>query len=65
MISLKWFCLKIRFCEDICEISDSAQANTARSRKLKCLQIQNWLTLRGVGLSFAGNNFVYAGLSLL
>ena len=47
---LKWFCLKIRFCEDICEISDSAQANTARSQKLKCPQIQNWLILRGVGL---------------
>ena len=30
--------------------SDSAQANTARSGKLKSLQIQNWLTLRRVGL---------------
>ena len=26
----------------------TAQANTARSRQLKCLQIQNWLTRRGV-----------------
>ena len=43
---LKWFCLKIRFRKDIREISDSAQANTARSQKLKYLQIQNSLTLR-------------------
>ena len=28
---LKWFCFKIRFCEDIREKFDSAQANTARS----------------------------------
>ena len=41
--SLKWFCLKIRFREDICEISDSAPANTAQSRTL------HRLTLRGVG----------------
>ena len=47
--------IKIRFCEDIREISDSAQANTERSRKLKCLQIQNWLALRRVGLC-AGNH---------
>ena len=54
-------CLKICFREDIREISDSAQANTAQSRtprrltlrgvgKLKGPQIQNSLTLRGVGL---------------
>ena len=46
--------IKNSFCEDIREISDSAQANTERSRKLKCLQIQNWLALRRVGLC-AGN----------
>ena len=40
----KWFLLKIRFRGDIREISDSPQANTARS--------------------FAGINFVFAGLSL-
>ena len=28
----------------------AAQANTAHSWKLKCPQIQNWLTLREVGL---------------
>ena len=50
---LKWFCLEIRFREDICEICDSAQANTAQSRKFKCLQIQNWLTLHGVKLFFS------------
>ena len=31
----KWFCLKIRFREDIREISDSAQANTVQSRTLR------------------------------
>ena len=31
---------------------DSGQANTARSQKLKCPQIQNWLTLRRVKLIF-------------
>ena len=41
---LKWFFKKIRFRGDICEISVSAQANTAQS--------------------FAGNNFVFAGLAL-
>ena len=61
--------IKNSFCEDIREISDSAQANTERSRKLKCLQIQNWLALRRVGLC-AGNHcaetnffFVYFGKS--
>ena len=51
----KWFCLKIRFHVEIrlravlaCAESDSVQANTERSQKLKCPQIQNWLTLRGV-----------------
>ena len=33
-----------------CAESDSAQANTARSRQLKCPQIRNWLTLRRVRL---------------
>ena len=33
-----------------CTESDAAQANTARSWKFKCPQIQNWLTLCGVGL---------------
>ena len=41
---LKWFSVKIRFCEDIREISDSAQ----------CKPTQSWtprrLTLRGVEL---------------
>ena len=32
---LTWFCWKIRFREDICEISDSAQTNTARSQTLR------------------------------
>ena len=41
---LKWFCLKFRFREDIREIIDSAQANTAQSRTPRRL------TLRGVGL---------------
>ena len=36
-----------------CAESDSSQANTAHSRKLKCPQIQNWLTLRGVKLIFS------------
>ena len=45
---LKWFCLKVCFHGEICKKFDSAQANTAQSRKLKCSQIQNWLTLRGV-----------------
>ena len=30
------------------EISDSAQAITARSQKITLVEIQNWLTLRGV-----------------
>ena len=37
--------LKIRFCGYIREISDSAQAITARSQKNKFSKIQNWLTL--------------------
>ena len=36
---LKWFFLKIRFRGDICEISDSAQANTARSQTLRKLTL--------------------------
>ena len=42
--------LQVRFRGDIREKfeSDSAQANTAQSRKLKWSQIQNWLTMRGV-----------------
>ena len=32
---LKCFVLKIRFRRDICEISDSAQTNTARSQTLR------------------------------
>ena len=47
---LNWFCLKIRFCEDIRKISDFAQANIVRSLKLKYPQIQNLLTLQGVRL---------------
>ena len=54
---LKWFCLKFRSRGSrkirlravlACAESDSWQANTARSQKLKYSQIQNWLTLRGV-----------------
>ena len=34
---VKWFILKICFHGDICEISDSARANTARSQTLRRL----------------------------
>ena len=43
--SLKCFCFKIRFCEDICKISDSTQANTAQSptlRRLTLCRVRNW-----------------------
>ena len=40
---LKWFLLKIRFRGDIREISDSTQANTARSRLLKKMNISEKL----------------------
>ena len=36
---LKWFCWKICFRGDIREISDSAQANTARSQKINFVKI--------------------------
>ena len=36
---LKWFLLKVRFCGDIRELSDSAQANTARRKTLKKLNM--------------------------
>ena len=44
MVSLK------NFRGDIQILSDSAQANTARSQKNKFSKIQNWLTLHGVRL---------------
>ena len=36
---LKWFVLKIRFCGDIREISDSVQANTVWSQTLRRLTL--------------------------
>ena len=36
---LQWFLLKVRFRGDIRELSDSAQANTVRSKTLKKLNM--------------------------
>ena len=43
----KIFLLKNLFLREIRKKFDSSQAITVRSRKLKCLEIQNWLTLHG------------------
>ena len=51
--------LKIHLRGDIREKFDFTQANTARSRQLKCLQIQNWLTLGGVRLKQIFQIFEY------
>ena len=46
-------CWKDCFCRYICEISGSAQANTARSQKIKLAKILNWLTLRRIDSMWA------------
>ena len=58
----KKFGWKNHFRGDVREISDFAQAKTARSQKIKFAEIQNWLQCSA--RSFAGVNFVFAGLSL-
>ena len=42
---------KIHFRGNICEISDSLQADTARNQKSKFAKFQKWLTLRNNALS--------------
>ena len=40
---LKWFLLKVRFRGDIRELSDTAQANTARSKTLNKIKHADFL----------------------